>query len=705
MPASTLALAPTPVLSPVLSLGPDPDPAAGPTGAAGPGEALLVPDTDPGAPVRFAADADVDATIFGPKWAMADLTFSFPTDAAAYGGAAYGAGEAAPAAFEPMNAAQAAAVRHALSLVSLYTPLRFTEIAETATGIGAAHATLRFAQTSAASVASALANLPGVTAAAGDVWLGRTGQPFFDAPAPGNWGFAAILHEIGHALGLKHGHQDYRSLDLTSLGGVNYFAGLLPAGSHRPGTGALGPARDGQSWSLMTYNLAPGFAGFGGDGANQPQTYQMLDIAALQVLYGANYAANAGDTVYRFTPGSGEMVVDGVGQGAPSANKILRTIWDGGGTDRIDLSAYQTGLVLDLRPGSFSTLSAAQLADHNALNGGGAPAMGNIALARLVGGDPRGLIEDAGGGAGDDLLTGNDAGNRLGGGAGQDRLYGGAGNDVLEGGSGNDSLYGGEGDDILRPGPATPGATPGEACYGGAGLDLLDLSGLGARAVVNLAAATWSLGVAEAIESVTGSALDDRLTGDAGANTLSGGAGDDRLTGGGGADRLDGGAGRDVASYARSGEAVRVRLGSGAGHGGDAEGDRLAGIETLIGSRHGDRLVGAPNASDALFGRPGADLLKGLSGDDRLAGQAGRDILKGGAGADLFLFGAGYGKDRVRDFEDGIDHVDLLGPLGFDDLALSAIRHGVRAALAEAPATFLDLIGVHLGEIGPGDFV
>ena len=31
----------------------------------------------------------------------------------------------------------------------------------------------------------------------------------------------------------------------------------------------------------------------------------MLDIAALQELYGADFAVNAGDTVYRWKPGSG----------------------------------------------------------------------------------------------------------------------------------------------------------------------------------------------------------------------------------------------------------------------------------------------------------------------------------------------------------------------------------------------------------------
>ena len=46
-----------------------------------------------------------------------------------------------------------------------------------------------------------------------------------------------------------------------------------------------------------------------------PQTLMMYDIAALQFMYGANYTTNAGNTVYVWSPTTGEEFVNGVGQG------------------------------------------------------------------------------------------------------------------------------------------------------------------------------------------------------------------------------------------------------------------------------------------------------------------------------------------------------------------------------------------------------
>ena len=76
----------------------------------------------------------------------------------------------------------------------------------------------------------------------------------------------------------------------------------------------------------------------------------MFDIAALQEMYGANYTTNGGDTVYKWSATTGEMSINGVGQGAPAGNKIFMTIWDGGGNDTYDFSNYATNLTVNLSP-------------------------------------------------------------------------------------------------------------------------------------------------------------------------------------------------------------------------------------------------------------------------------------------------------------------------------------------------------------------
>uniref|UniRef100_UPI00345BED6D beta strand repeat-containing protein n=1 Tax=Aquabacterium sp. TaxID=1872578 RepID=UPI00345BED6D len=215
-----------------------------------------------------------------------------------------------------------------------------------------------------------------------------------------------------------------------------------------------------------------------------------------------------------------------------------------------------------------------------------------------------GLGDEIHAGAGNDVVTA---------GVGHDLVYGDSGDDTLDGGAGNDTLVGGAGADRL---------------LGGSGNDTASFAGSDAGVSVDLSTGTLTGGdaqgdVLDSIENLIGSDHADTLRGDAGANKLIGGAGDDTLEGRGGADALVGGDGSDTASYLSSTSAVVVSLVSGVvGAGGDAEGDTLTGIESVIGSRYGDRLTGN-------------------DGDNTLDGQAGDDLLQGGAGADALLGGAG----------------------------------------------------------------
>jgi Ca2+-binding RTX toxin-like protein len=270
----------------------------------------------------------------------------------------------------------------------------------------------------------------------------------------------------------------------------------------------------------------------------------------------------------------------------------------------------------------------------------------NLATGALSGGDAQGDslagIEGVVGSAFADTLTGDANINRLEGGAGNDILDGGAGADVMIGGAGDDSyVVDNEGDQVTET--------------VGGGLDIIrtGLSSLTLADGVEDLSYTGSGGFVG-----TGNALDNSLYGKAFDDALYGLDGDDKLVGGAGADLLDGGAGRDQVDYTKS-AAITVNLATNVNRGGEAEGDRLVGIETVIGSNYADSITGSddPLAGDMLYGRGGDDLLFGGAGDDLLDGGGGNDVLRGGIGNDLYVVyeagdqvieAAGEGRDRIR---------------------------------------------------------
>ncbi|WP_209848652.1 M10 family metallopeptidase C-terminal domain-containing protein [Rhizobium herbae] len=362
----------------------------------------------------------------------------------------------------------------------------------------ASTSTLRFAQSNVPD--TAYAYMPGGYSEAGDVWFGT--EYNYRNPVAGNYAWFTMTHEIGHALGLKHGHET-------------------------DGFGALPAAYDSLEYSIMTYRSYIGsdikavyFEEFGA-----PQTFMMADIAALQEMYGADFTTNSGNTVYSWTPESGKTFVDGVVAITPGGNRIFATLWDGDGKDTFNLTAYRTGVKVDLRPGKASVFDEDQLAYL-----GGGPndgyARGNIFNALLYNDDTRSLIENVRGGSGNDQITGNQVTNYLRGYGGNDTLKGDAGNDVLFGGLGADALYGGSGIDA--------------ASYGGANKGVFAHLGNATFNTNEAAGDTFS-----SIENLNGSLYADKLYGDTGANRLTGDAGNDILSGLAGADKLYGGAGAD----------------------------------------------------------------------------------------------------------------------------------------------------------------
>jgi VCBS repeat-containing protein len=338
----------------------------------------------------------VDGILSGAKWGTASLTYSFPSGSSYYG-SGYGGGEATNN-FKAFTQVQQDAVKLVLASYSAVANISFTEVVETTT----THGDLRYAESDAPS--TAWAYYPSVSAAGGDAWFNNS-KHYYDIPIVGNYAYSALLHETGHALGLKH-PQDIK-------------------GSF----GAEPLDHDSLEYTVMSYRSYIGgsaTSGYTNEAYSFPQTLMMLDIAAIQEMYGANFTTQSADSVYKWSPTTGEMFINGVGQSAPGGDKIFMTIWDGGGNDTYDFSNYATDLTVNLSPGGWTTVSSPQLA----YLGSGHYAAGNIANALLFDGNTASLIENATGGSGSDSLIGNVADNRLTGGAGNDSIDGSDGKDT-----------------------------------------------------------------------------------------------------------------------------------------------------------------------------------------------------------------------------------------------------------------------------------
>lgn len=436
---------PADLLAPSLRMGPaafkppqgtpvptEADDRLGYLGSVGTGPAAAAAEAAPaaasGTVVSASGNPLIDGMLSGLAWNGTALGYSFPTATSSYNSTTYtlyGSGELTSA-FAAVSPQMAAVVRAVLegtpsgtgTAVMTYgsyesfTNLNFTE-GTTTSAIAAAE--LRYARSGAPNP-TAWGYYPDSTEIGGDVWFGTVTA--FNTPLPGSWSYVTAIHETGHALGLKHPHEN----------GVN-------------GTGALPSANDSLEFTVMSYRSyvgAPTSGGYTNETYGYPTTPMMLDIQALQYLYGADYTTNSGNTTYSWSPTTGEMFVDGVGQGAPGANRIFLTIWDGGGRDTYDMSNYTNGVSIDLTPGKWSVTSPQQLAMLDSFSATPVYARGNVFNALLYNNDTRSLIEDAKGGSGNDTILGNQAENGL---------YGNNGNDTLTGGLGNDSIDGGQGTD------------------------------------------------------------------------------------------------------------------------------------------------------------------------------------------------------------------------------------------------------------------
>lgn len=382
-------------------------------------------------------------------------------------------GVAAP--FTRFSNAEIAAVTQMLQSISDVSGITFQRVYD-ADGFSDSASMLFGNYTSGTDGAGAYATYPGM---GGDVWANTTSVSLSTLPM-GSYSYFALMHEIGHAVGLAHPglYNAAPGVSITYNNNAQF-------------------RQDTQEFTMMSYfdesNTGAQYNGY----TNTPM---MFDVMALQNIYGTNMSTRTSNTVYGFNATAG----------APfsfAAGAYAFTIWDAGGNDTIDGSGYSGAQTVDLNWGGFSSMNGLTY---------------NVCIA--VGA----TVENAVGGAGADLLIGNSGGNWLTGGAGADVLAGLAGSDVLLGGLGADIMVGGDGSDFYEV------DNVGDTVYETPSADYDTV-----YAYVNYALPDNAENLVMLYGNQTygfGNSGNNYIVGNAQANVIQGGAGYDILTGGGGSD-------------------------------------------------------------------------------------------------------------------------------------------------------------------------
>lgn len=235
-----------------------------------------------------------------------------------------------------------------------------------------------------------------VTPALNDIYL-SSDHPSYGF---GDFGFMSLLHEIGHALGLEHASSANTTYDIARSRAVSVMSYADYISS------------DGSKVQGDFYGMTP----------------LVLDILALQMLWGPRTGVHAENTMYQFDPSAALASTDSLD--TTIYRTQIKAIWDTGGTDTLDAHLYTDSVSIDLRPGHLSSIGGTK----------------NIGIAFNA------EIENAKGGSGNDEIIGNDLANTLDGGAGNDILEGKKGADQLNGDAGHDLLIGGKDSDTLKGG-------------------------------------------------------------------------------------------------------------------------------------------------------------------------------------------------------------------------------------------------------------
>lgn len=708
-------------------------------------------------PIRYVDN--YSAILEGSSWttdsAPTVLTYSFSNVAQVFSGAA-SSYQSLTRSFQAFTASQEATTRAALDAWAAVSGLTFVEVA-------AGQGDLAFGNFDLTGGTLALGFYPtrsdhGIFPSdhgyAGDV-LVDTGTMHTMSP----W---IVLHEIGHALGLQHPHDN----DIR-----------------------LQTAYDNATYTVMSYN------------ASNATRLGIFDVQAIQDLYGnPAFTASASGGVQTFSVEQGafatrqtwgnahsdilgsslhdhiragggndevagfdgrDTLEGGAGNdtlyGLDGADRLLGgagddSLWGGAGVDTLiggagndvlrgtnstsladaegDWVSFEdaySDLSIDLDPDNDQNYYALGIATGTDIgedtvrfvfnvNGGRGDDLiqGNNYNNHFVGffGDDTmhglGGLDTLDGGAGNDLVHGNLRDDLLLGNAGFDTLHGDEGNDTLSGGLHADSLFGGDGNDSLNGGDGF------DQLYGEDGNDTL-LAGFSADRAYGGVGDDLIFGgrnVGITVDGLFGEAGNDTIYGEAGYDLLEGGAGNDLLDGGHQADNLIGGTGDDTMLGGLGLDRLFGGDGNDQGFGGEGRDGLFGnlGNDTLHGETGNDRFFGG-QGDDLIFGGDDNDTVYAGAGNDDVIGGRGDDLLFGNFNADTFIFEDGHGQDTIRDFEatNALEQIDLevISAISnmFDLLRNHASQQGADVLIDTGGGNSILLQGVDLGDLGHSNFI
>lgn len=264
--------------------------------------------------------------------------------------------------FAPFNETQQQNAIAALNYIETITALSFIQTNEVLKSN-----TILFSRNRQKEDSNGYAYLPELHPLGSDIYLAV--NPNNETMGIGSLGALTLIHEIGHALGLKHPHEAEEGIEDSSV---------LPTNEDRVAN------------TVMSY----------ADATNENLKFEFshLDIAALHYIYGPNSNARDSDDTY----------------------EILTTepnfIWDGAGVDTIDASKVPSQVTLHLTPGF-----------HDFIGESAGPI---VSLPGQITVNFGTVIENIIGSAFNDSLFGSGENNVIMGNGGSDKIDGGLGLDI-----------------------------------------------------------------------------------------------------------------------------------------------------------------------------------------------------------------------------------------------------------------------------------